>query len=316
MRRTTRLLVIGMMLRLANAVATGSTDPDFVDCRATDGSGPFYVVVRRLGGPEHEYPVGPVEILVGRAALGSEPVERANGVVKAVDRPLAPLGFVTVVEATVGVRDGDQIVGRLHMEKPPRRVLLDGARSQLICIDEFGMNIGVKDGGPALQVFTFNGKKAFSKTLKEMFSEREAEQFSRGTFGVDWFRDAWIDPQESEIVLLAAEEQDFLGVLEGLPPTARWRKINLRSGEVAVWSDEDVLQALRGTHIDITLAAVNAARERRITAALSDLKKLSESAAVELRDAASAAYRALYPHGLCPWGDFPGGTIIDPAYDE
>lgn len=227
----------------AQPQANASEDPVFIDYRQVDATGKYYVVVRRLGGPVHDATAGRVEVLIAERRPESPTVKPAEGKAIVVTDFKRPFGYAVIVKSTVGIRDGDRILGRFKLPDAPRVLLIAPKRKRIICVDEHGMNQRVVDG-PAVRVYRLSGQLVFGKTLKDIF-DNEAEMFATGTYGIDWYRSARIDEKRNELILVAAEEDNFSGVTEGLPDERRVRVINLKTSKVRLGSKKEVARAIK-----------------------------------------------------------------------
>jgi hypothetical protein len=216
---------------------------------------------------------GPVEILIAERRVGSPQIEAAQGNAEKIDAPKRPRLTATVVRSTVGVRDGDRILGRTKLPDGPRKLLISSTRLGIMCLDEHGMNQRVISG-PAVRVYSMSGRIRFKKTLAEIFTEKEIDRFETGSYGIFWFRDAWIDEVRKEVVIIAAEGREIQDVEFGLPDSQRVRVMDLKTGEVRLGGEDEILQAIINQNPTGLTAAIKLAAQMKINEAVPVLTSL------------------------------------------
>ncbi len=122
--------------------------------------------------------------------------------------------------------------------------------------------------GPAVRVFHMSGKLRFKKTLADIFTAEEIERFETGSYGIDWFREAWIDEVQKKLVIIAAEERKIGDIPFGLPDHQRIRVIDLKTGNSTLGGEDEVLQAISTKNPTGLKFAIELAGQMKIKSAI------------------------------------------------
>jgi hypothetical protein len=227
------LLLIGLTPGLLQAESFET----YTNQRFVDTAGNYYVAVKReAGSPRYRSAWGPVELTIARRKPSSAPVPRVRA--RLVD--LENQGTVLDTQAAndVDVRSGDTVLGRAKVTHPPLLVLVSSTGLGVVLLDLYGLDsMLLTQGEPAVTVLSTNGKVAYTAKLSELFQSADWAGFTRTMSGcVWWLRDAWIDEERREVVIVAK-----CNSAKGTYPLAVLR---LDTGVIRHGSNRDVLRAI------------------------------------------------------------------------
>jgi hypothetical protein len=170
----------------------------------------------------------------------------------------------------VDVRSGDTVLGRTKVVHPPVKVLVSSTGLGIVLLDLYGLDsILLTQGLPAVTVLSIDGKVARTAKLSELFQPADWANFTRTMSGcVWWLRDAWIDENRQEVVIVAGNDS-----VKGAYPLAVLR---LDTGVIRHGSNQDVLRAIATRNPSGLTSALDAAIKADLRETRPHLKAILE----------------------------------------
>ena len=230
------------------------------DHRVADPAGRYYVVWKRVGGPEHFGEWGPTAFTVARQAPGTAAVTSARAYIENLDLYDSARGgqrYKMLENPEVSVRPGDTVLGRGTFEIPPRVVLVSSEGLGFVTLDLYGDNlpfIHSGRGGHAVVVVSPKGKLRHAKKLSDVFTGAEIRRFGTSAGSISWLRGGWINEDRQELVLVGGNDE--------------LRVVNLISGDVRNGRPRDIVRGLASKDPEAVKQALVMAAERRLSDAL------------------------------------------------
>ena len=115
-------------------------------------NGKYYVVVDTTGGAIVEGEWGPVEFEIAKVGMGNAPAKAVTGKVtdlsgrEDAEGHTYPLGTYRIT-SRVAVREGDHILGRGKLDRPPLCVLVSSSGLGFVGLDVYGYNYAYDEEG-------------------------------------------------------------------------------------------------------------------------------------------------------------------------
>lgn len=186
------------------------------DQRVVSASGKYYVVMTRTGGPKVYGEWGPVEFIICQCGPDAPRVTPAKSKVVELgieEYELEKGGqrYEIKPNPNVRVRDGDKIIGRGTLKRPPLHILVSDAGLGFTGLDVWGYNYAHYEAGlrseNAVVIVSSAGKVIHRRRLIDLFSDDELADFDTSSGGMWWLSrhiPGWINEEKKQLVLVAA----------------------------------------------------------------------------------------------------------------
>jgi hypothetical protein len=191
------------------------------DRRVVSSNGQFYVVLKRQGGPKVYGEWGPVEFVIAERKQGSPAVKEANSDITELDiaeydSEKGGQAYRIKDNAEVSVREGDAILGRGRLKRPPLKIVVSSTGLGFVGFDVYGYNLASSPEGwkhpTALLIVSKTGEVLHRKSLAELFSKDELiglDEF-RTAGGLFWLNHpvpGWVREVRREIVVITTNSE-------------------------------------------------------------------------------------------------------------
>lgn len=189
------------------------------DQRVVSPNGRFYVVMKRVGGPKVYGEWGPVEYIIAERSSDSPPVKSAKSKVigfgaDKFDPDKGGLLYEIKANAHVSIREGDTVLGRGELERPPQAIIVSNVGLGFVGLGVYGYNykgsdVGLKVPNAAILVSS-TGKVRRRLRLLELFTKDEYFEFDFTAGGVHWLNyplAGWSNDAKEQIVIVGATSE-------------------------------------------------------------------------------------------------------------
>jgi formylglycine-generating enzyme required for sulfatase activity len=183
-----------LMFLLVPAVHGHEYEP-FTDRRIVNGSQGMYAVVH-LADPTQTAGFGAVRVIIAERTPESGPVEPQIAEWRPSSAELGGDGgdaLSQIVVASVGVDEGDAILGNFPLPRPPKRILFGNSTKVVVSIDAFGP---FDESSPLVTIHSVRGDLLQQVTRHDMFSDLETSRMLNGPSS----EMAWIDEVAREVI--------------------------------------------------------------------------------------------------------------------
>lgn len=240
----TRSIVLGaVVVACLNEAASATSFQTYRERIVADSSGRYYVVVKRQPGVREDEAYGPVTLTITERRPGSAPVQ-STATNPVYGEPRARRGR----DATIQVRAGDTVHGRVDLAQPPGIILISSKGKGIVTLDVYGFNdIGPEKGRGDMVVYSLQGDVLHRKDRTMLWDRPTLAMFYRFDGVVAWLSDGWIDEERDAIVIVGGTNDD-----KSEPPPVV--TVGYSSGTVRKRGTDEIVLAL-STRDARTLAA-------------------------------------------------------------
>ncbi len=266
MRHATLLMSVVLLI---SPVAHADSWNPWANRRTVSPNGEYYVVMKRTGGPRVFGEWGPVEFTICQRGTDTPRVTPTKSrIVEVESDEYAPeqdgQAYEIKADPGVNVRDGDKILGRGTLVRPPLHIVISDAGLGFAGLDVYGYNNAHRDSGRnadhAVIIVARTGKIIHRKRLVDLFSDGELAAFDTSAGGMWWLNDrtpGWIDDAKKQLIVVGATG-------EAKPDHRLVRLVDWQTGQVTM-PIRNSLDAVnhRGIQPAKEIAAANAQAEKR-----------------------------------------------------
>ena len=250
-----------LMLAFASlfpAIAQADSWNPWRDQRVVSPSGMYYVVMQRTDGPRVYGEWGPVEYIICQRGAGTPPVKPANSNVvefgiDEYDKEKGGQLYEIKSNPNVSVRDGDKILGRGTLDRPPLHILISDDGLGFAGLDVYGYNYAYYDAGlkaeNAVIMVSSTGKVIHRKRLIDVFTDDQLADFDTSAGGLCWLNNrnpGWINEEKNQLVIVGAAS-------ETKPNQYLVRFIDWQTGQITTGptrNSQDAIKTLKREHFE------------------------------------------------------------------
>ena len=291
------LIVGGMLISAAFADSWVS----WRDQRVVSHNGKYYVVMQRTGGPKVAGQWGPVDFIITERRQNSPPVTPAHSTIEELDEYDPEKGFIYEITSNpqVSVRDGDMVLGRGKLKRPPLEILISSSGQGFATLDVYGYNYADTTTKHAVIIVSNSGEIRHRLSLDDLFTKKQLESFETSAGGMWWCEGGWIDDRRSQVVVVATITQ-FGGELHPLVV----KTVDLGTGKVNEGEESTIVRALEQRNGAALELALYATAKHRIPESTQYLPGILGDESLKLRARLRAAV------ALALTGDRRGGELM------
>jgi len=238
-------LLLVVVTLIASGAYADSWNP-WRDQLVVSPGGKHYVVMKRTGGPKVFGQWGPVKYTICECATDSPPVKIARSKIVELgideyDHERGGQRYEIKANPNVNVRDGDRILGRGNLERPPLHILVSDTGLGFAGLDVYGYNYASLKADNAVVIVSSNGKVIHRKRVTDLFTTDKIADFDTSAGGMFWLNyrnPGWINDAQKRLAVVGAAS-------EAKPNRHIIRYIDWQTGEITNGRTQDSQKAIK-----------------------------------------------------------------------